>query len=137
MLESDKYLGYAASLVRGEGYRNCPVDGYIECEGLHGTPIQGSQPTAYRLPVYPLLLSLGLLVFGTDDPLPSLRMAQSLLAAALVCLTVGYAHGHAGARGGLIAGVVMLINPLLYESAALLMTELPFAVLIIVLIHFL
>lgn len=133
-LEQDFYLGYAASLVRGEGYKPCPSAGYIECEPAHGTRTIENLPSAYRLPVYPLFLSIGLLVFGQSDPLPALRMTQSLLAAALVCLTVGYARRYAGARGGVVAGVLMLINPMLYESAALLYTELPFALLIVLIL---
>jgi hypothetical protein len=129
--ESDNYLGYAAALVRGQGYRNCPVDGYVACEGIHGTDAQGSIETAYRLPVYPLWLGAQMGVVG--EGLPPLRIMNCLLAAALVCLTVGYARRY-GERAAFVAGVVMLVNPMLYESAGLLQTEMLFAVLLILLL---
>ena len=129
--DNDSYLGYTASIVNGDGYRQCPPAGYIMCEQGDWMPTGG--PTAYRLPVYPLLL-VPLVAAGYADPLPLVRLVHCLLAAALVSLTVGYAQRLRGQWAGAAAGVALLTVPGLTEYARLPLTELPFAVGVMVLV---
>lgn len=122
----DQYLGYAASLVRGEGYKGCPDGGYLQCE---------PNRLAYRLPVYPLFLAGGLLAFGQDDPLPPLRMTQSLLLAGAVYLTVGLAARLAGTFAAFITGLAGTAAALfMLRYAALLHSETLFIALMAVLV---
>ncbi len=78
-------------------------------------------PTAYRPPLYPLLLA-GVLSCG-GGPL-TIGIMQLLLGVATVPLTIACGHKLGlGRTGSLVAGVLVASDPLLIYQTALVMTE--------------
>src|SRR5579872_3567480 len=78
-------------------------------------------PTAYRPPLYPLLVA-GVLCCGGSDM--ALGIGQLALGVATVALTVLCARRLGLARGSsLAAGLVVAVDPLLLQQTALVMTE--------------
>lgn len=121
----DWYLGLALNLVEGNGYQNCiPASDSFRC----GAPLEHR---AYRLPGYPVYLATNLLLFGTEDPLPAIRLLQAVMAAMIVFLTTLLAARVGGNLAGLVAGLVMATNGLLHEFASLMLTELLFTFLLL------
>jgi hypothetical protein len=102
--DRDAYLGIARSLAEGRGYS-----------------VPGSdQPTAYRPPLYPLLLA-GLLCLGAS-PLV-LGLANVVLGTAAVAMTGWTARRWLGPVPACIAALVVALEPLGLANTALLMTE--------------
>lgn len=123
----DVYLGWAASVARGEGYKGCPDDGYLMCED--------PRYLAWRLPVYPLFLTTLLAAYGQDDPLPAMRLTQSMLCALTVGLAVGLATRLRGRGVGVIVGVLILAWLPFFGLFSQLMTEALFTPLLLILVY--
>lgn len=127
--EQDIYLGYAVSIARGEGYRACPSNGYFMCED--------TRSLAWRLPVYPLFLSVLVNTYGESDPLPAIRLTQSMLCALCVGLAVGLAARLRGRMAAILCGAFILIWLPFYNLFTMLYTEALFAPLVLVLVYML
>jgi len=84
-------------------------------------------PTAFRPCLYPLFLAGLYRVVGPSHA--AVGVAQSLLGAAAVWLTVIAGARVLGWRGGVIAGAMLALSPLHVQSAGLLMTEDLFALI--------
>lgn len=125
----DVYLGYAASLLAGDGYTSCPVNGAVMCEHPAETLY------AYRAPGFPLFLAGVLAVMGMSNPLTTLPIAQAMLVAVLVALVMGLAGRLAGRRAAIIAGLLLVIHPTLYRMSHYLYSELLFTVLLLALAY--
>ena len=91
----DLYIGFPAAILRGEGYLECPTEGYVWCD-FEVTRL------AYRLPTYPLFLTAILAVAGLDDPLPKIRLMQAVLAGVLIFLITHYTQRLFGRIAALI-----------------------------------
>lgn len=103
-VDTDLYWGIAENLIAGQGY------------ALPGT----QAPTAFRPPVYPLLLA-GLQFFGGGGQ--ALGIVQAVLGA-----TTAVVVGDTARRIGLgwraqLATAILVFDPLLLYSTALVMTE--------------
>jgi len=107
--DRDAYLAIAENLAAGNGY--CSVAG---------------QPTAFRPPLYPLLLAGCLLLGGTI----AIAGVQVGLSTATVGLTWRLVRNAGGSRqGAALAGVLTACDPLLLEMTSQAMTETLFAFL--------
>lgn len=102
--DRDLYWGIAKRLADGDGFAN-PVWGY---------------PTAYRPPLYPLLLA-GILFVGGGTKL--LAAVQIGLSVATVWLTWRLARRLGCQPWALLAAAFVAGNPLLVQSTSLAMTE--------------
>ncbi len=110
--DRDLYLGIAREIQAGHGY---------------ATPGLGS-PTAFRPPLYPLLLSA--LPLSPDGryhwlPMAGLHLGLSLLMIYAVARSVDHQslHGATLSRGGLLATGLVAVDPLLVTYTAQPMTE--------------
>lgn len=128
--ELDSYAGYGQNILAGYGYGDCYVDKKLRCTALG---VEHMWNRAYRLPGYPLFLTGGMILFGTDNFIPPILMLQSGLAAMIVLLTVALAQRW-GPVAGLSAGIFLLISAALYYLASLLMTEIFFTFLLMIFI---
>jgi hypothetical protein len=102
--DRDAYLQIAHNLAEGRGFSS-------------GNP---PHPTAYRPPLYPLLLAG---IFAAGGGIGWVGVAQGMLGLGTVLLTL-----HVGRRLGLgnaryLAALLVALDPLLVQSAALPMTE--------------
>ncbi len=102
--DRDLYWGIAKHLAAGEGF-------------VH--PDLG-HPTAYRPPLYPLLLAVIVLVGGGSK---MLAVVQIGLSVATAWLTWRLARKFGGKSEALLAAAFVAFNPLLIQSTALAMTE--------------
>jgi len=95
---------------------------------MHGTFGEGNSPTAYRPPLYPLLLA-GCLAFGGHER-SAIGLMHILLGAAAVGLTfvLGRRWG-LSPRAALLAALLVLCDPILLFWSAQIMTETPAACL--------
>ena len=73
-----------------------------------------------RTPVYPALMAL---VFAVRDSIGLLVLLQLVVGAATACLTAHFAYRIAGARAGLLAGLVVALDPVSIIHANEVMTE--------------
>ena len=102
--DPDGYLRLAANLVE------------------HGTFGQGDTPTAYRPPLYPLLLT-GCVAMG-DWCRPAIGALHVVLGAATVALVFVLAQSwRLGRRGATIAAILVACDPILLSQSAQVMTE--------------
>ncbi|NQV24798.1 MAG: glycosyltransferase family 39 protein [Rhodopirellula sp.] len=102
-VDRDSYLKIAQNLVNGNGY--CSTVG---------------QPTAYRPPLYPLLVAVCIQMGGTI----ALAIVQILLGTATVWLTWLLAERcRFSRRTGLLSAVLVAVDPLLIEYTTQAMTE--------------
>lgn len=124
----DLYLGFPAAILRGEGYRECPTDGYVWCD------FQADR-LAYRLPGYPLFLTAILAVVGLDDPLPRIRLIQAVLAGALVFLVAQYTQRLYGRMAALVAALFVIFGSSLIWFSSILLAEMFFALLVMALLY--
>jgi len=110
--DPDNYLVLAEALANGEGYR-----------------IQG-RPTAYRPPLYPVLLAPGVVLFG-NPPLPWLA-GLHLTAGGLTIALIGRAARAWGLseRARLLAMGVVAFDPVLIAQTRSVMTETTAALLV-------
>jgi uncharacterized membrane protein YbhN (UPF0104 family) len=102
--DSDDYRSIAERIVAGEGF----VDK------------QSHTATAYRPPLYPLLVA-AILSFGGGDL--AIGAVQAALGAATVALTVLCARRLGLGRASLAAGLLAAVDPLLAYETSLVMTE--------------
>ncbi len=102
--DRDLYWGIANRLVAGDGFSHPDL----------------RHPTAYRPPLYPLLLSVIVLVGGGSK---TLAVVQIGLSVATVWLTWRLARKFGGKSNALLAAALVVFNPLLIQSTALAMTE--------------
>lgn len=105
--DRDAYLGIAENLMQGVGY--CTP----------GT----NHPTAFRPPLYPLLLAIVMKLAGTAG----LAMLHLCLGAITIWATVRLAERLGLKQGALVAGLLVAIDPLLLRYTTLPMTEVTFA----------
>jgi hypothetical protein len=102
-IDRDNYLLLAENLLAGNGYCSMP-----------------GQPTAYRPPLYPLLVAVCLKVGG----FAAIGVVQVLLGAATVWLTWLMANRcRLSRRTCLLAGLFVAVDPLLIEYTTQAMTE--------------
>lgn len=110
-LDQDRYLPFAKSLWAGEGFT------------------WNGRPTAYRPPLYPLILAPLVGVFGeTGGFRISLVLMQASLGAATTWLVINIARKIATSSemarmSGLLAGFLTAADPVLLSQASLPMTE--------------
>lgn len=102
--DRDGYLALAASVVEGQGYISQET----------------GRPTAYRPPLYPLMIA-ALRCFG-DSAWP-LGIVQALLGTATVALTVWLGCRLLGPRPALLAAALVAFDPLLLQYTTQAMTE--------------
>lgn len=115
----DDYRGIAANIVTGNGFSN------------PGTKL----PTAYRPPLYPLLLSLVLSVGGGDL---TIGVLQLLLGVVTVWLTFAVAKRLGlEERPAIIAAGLVAIDPLLLHNTTQVMTETLAATLAVAMLYLL
>ena len=98
-------------------------DGFVDPNTL--------QPTAYRPPLYPLMLA-GLLSCGGGTL--AVGIVQLMLGVATVALTVLCAHNLKLGRASLVAGLFVGCDPLLLYQTSLVMTETTAAFLAVLLL---
>jgi hypothetical protein len=102
--DRDNYRRIAASVAAGEGY----VDP------------DARTPTAYRPPLYPLLLA-GVLFCGGDEL--SIGVLQLLMGTATAGMTILTGRRLGFNRASLVAGLLVAVDPLVLSQTALVMTE--------------
>ena len=114
--DADHYLDLARSLASGKGFQLA-------------FPQLEMHPTAFRPPLYPLLLAIPQWVGGTDVLLPA-RLLSLILGVAVIALTVQLGLRLAGPVAGVVAGGVVAIYPPLVANDTITLTE-PLALLLI------
>ena len=109
--DPDAYLGIAAGLTRGEGYH------------MPGR----TQPSAYRPPLYPLVLSLAI-----RSGAPTVAIALIHIAAGVLTVALTYRIGRTLGLGRLADGAALAVavDPLLLQYTTQVMTETVFTFLV-------
>jgi hypothetical protein len=102
--DRDNYRRIAASVAAG--------DGYVDPDAR--------TPTAYRPPLYPLLLA-GVLYCGGGEL--SIGVLQLLMGTATAGMTIVSGRRLGFNRASLLAGLLVAVDPLLLSQTALVMTE--------------
>jgi 4-amino-4-deoxy-L-arabinose transferase-like glycosyltransferase len=102
--DSNDYITIASNVLAGEGFRG---------------PI--GEPTAYRMPVYPLYLAGILTVFGTDPNI--IGIIQAVLGAVTAGVTAATAWRLAGPVAGWTAGLTMATYPHVVTWTHFVLTE--------------
>jgi len=106
--DADHYFGIASNLAAGKGFS-------------HVYPGTVLHETAFRLPFWPGLLAVALVVFGTHL---SVAMALNAVIGALVAVqAAALARSVAGRRAGLVAGVVVALYPPLIANNVVPLSE--------------
>ena len=122
IFQLDPYFTYGQNLLSGQGYRNCGFDPIsLTCLS------NANADRAYRLPVYPLMLT-PILIIGNGMTPQAIALAlclQSALWGATVGLSVGLACRW-GLPAALCTGFLLLLSTSAYYLAGLLMTEISF-----------
>lgn len=114
--DADHYLDLARSLASGKGFQ-------------FAFPQLEMHPTAFRPPLYPLLLAIPQWVGGTDVLWPA-RLLSLILGVAVIALTVQLGLRLAGLVAGVVAGGLVAIYPPLVANDTITLTE-PLALLLI------
>jgi 4-amino-4-deoxy-L-arabinose transferase-like glycosyltransferase len=114
--DADQYLLLARALAAGDGYS---LD-FPQLE-LHAT--------AFRPPLYPLLLAVPQWVFG-DGVLWPARLLSLGLGLGVIALTVVYTSRIAGRAAGCAAGIAVAVMPSLIANDTVTLTE-PLALLLL------
>ena len=107
--DRDAYLGIASNLLQGTGFSTSGTD----------------QPTAFRPPLYPLLLAFFTGIFGTIG----IAILHLIAGGTTIWATVKLAERLGLKRGSLFAGLLVAIDPILLRYTTLPMTEVLFAAL--------
>jgi len=103
-VDRDNYRGIARELAAGKGF----------------TDPRTQSPTAYRPPLYPILLAAVLYCGGHDFAIAAVQLALSL---GTVALTIASGRRLGLGRASLAAGGLAAVDPLLVFQSALVMTE--------------
>ena len=106
------YALLARNLVEGNGFSNGP-----------------GHPTAFRPPLYPMVLSLVFRAVG--ERYRTVYLLQAVLYALAVTGSAWLAHGIAGRRAMLFTGILASINPSALEMTGMLLTETLFTFLLV------
>jgi 4-amino-4-deoxy-L-arabinose transferase-like glycosyltransferase len=118
-------------LALGDGLKDDP-DGYrniaeqVLLQGVFGRPVYPGliRPSAYRPPLYPLLLANTASTFGGNKVTPIAVGALHLaLGLATVWLTLVLAQSWGLGRGGIFAALLVTCDPILLNQSTLVMTE--------------
>lgn len=115
--ERDYYL-IAANLRNGRGYSASELD-------------QPAEPTAYRPPLFPIILAVVFKVFGLS-PAHGVRLSQ-LFIALLIPLSYWLGRSVCSVRCGIVAAAIVTLWPHGYYFGSRLLTEPLFAVLVVIL----
>lgn len=115
--DPDAYVAISGHLATGEGYTSTGAD----------------HPTAFRPPLYPIVLT-GLRFAPLPFPV-AIALANILFGAATVALTMRLAERLGLGRGRLLAGAIMALDPLSVEYATYPMTECLSALLAVLLLN--
>ena len=107
--DRDAYLGIADNLLQGVGFCTPGTD----------------QPTAFRPPLYPLLVAALTGIFGT----PGIAILHLIAGGVTIGITVKLGERLGLNRGALIAGLLVAIDPILLRYTTLPMTEVVFTAL--------
>ncbi len=102
--DPDNYRGIAKQLTAGQGYSD---------------PQTGA-PTAYRPPLYPLLLAAIIRCRGSDS---TIGIVQAVLGVATVVLTIAAGRRMGLGRGSIVAGILVAVDPILLHQTSQVMTE--------------
>ena len=81
---------------------------------------QTGHPTAYRPPLYPLLLSAVIRCGGSDA---AIGIVQAILGVATVWLTIFAGRRLGLGRGSILAGALVAVDPILLFQTSQVMTE--------------
>ncbi len=107
--DRDAYLGIANNLLQGAGFSTLGTD----------------HPTAFRPPLYPLLLAFFTGIFGTIG----IAILHLIVGGVTIWATVKLGERLGLKNGALLAGLLVAIDPILLRYTTLPMTEVIFAVL--------
>lgn len=131
-------LGYWLAFTAGEQLRSDAIQYSYEATNLahgHGLadvyPQLGLHATAFRPPLYPMLLALFYRVFGVSPGLGrGMNVAIGVIA---VCVTVAVVRRHLGTVAAVAAGLAMAISPNLVANSTFTLSE-PLGTLLLVLL---
>ena len=115
MSDADQYLRIARSLAGGDGF------GLAYPQLVH-------HPTAFRPPLYPLILTPGAWLFG--DAVWPARVVTLLVGSVVAVLAAVLATRIAGRRSGIVAGLLVAVYPPLLANDTITLTE-PLALLLL------
>lgn len=113
--DRDAYLGIANAIVAGDGF------------SVPGT----NQPTAFRPPLFPVLVAVCLKLGGLNI----LGFVQVILSVGIVYLTIQLGQRLGNEKAGLIAGFFVALDPLLNWYVSFPMTETFFTFLVMLLMN--
>jgi 4-amino-4-deoxy-L-arabinose transferase-like glycosyltransferase len=112
---------------QGDYYTGLALKGMVTC--AQPEPIEPCEPSAYRFPVYPVVLGIMLQIFGGE---PGARLFQSVLAGMITFMAVILAYRYGEKRGAISAGAIILASWSNLYFASMLMTETLFTFLIVI-----
>lgn len=104
ILDRDAYLGIATNIAEGHGYTNT----------------NSSIPTAFRPPLYPLVLAVGFLGFSVPVTVAGINLFAGLMT---VWLTARLGQRLCLGRLRFVAALLVAVDPLLLQYASRPMTE--------------
>ena len=107
--DAAQYVALARALAGGDGFSSTFPGG-----AMHAT--------AFRPPLYPVLLSVPTRVVGPDVLWPG-RLLAILIGLGLIAATVTYTARIAGHRAGLVAGLAVAVAPSLVANDTVTLTE--------------
>lgn len=107
--DADQYLRLGRAIANGEGFSLV----FPQLE-MHAT--------AFRPPLYPILLALPSAVFG-DDALWPVRLLSVVLSLGVVALTVVYTRRIAGDLAAVVAGCAVAVMPSIIANDTVSLTE--------------
>ncbi len=107
--DRDAYLGIANNLLQGAGFSTSGTD----------------HPTAFRPPLYPMLLAFSTGLFGTIG----IAILHLLTGGVTIRATVKLGERLGLKEGALLAGLLVAVDPILLRYTTLPMTEVTFAAL--------
>jgi len=107
--DARQYVSIAEALAGGQGFSSTFPGGV-------------AHPTAFRPPLYPILLAVPTRIFGPDALWPG-RLLAIVIGLCLIVATVAYVRRIAGDRAGLVAGLAVALAPSLIVNDTVTMTE--------------